>query len=727
MIRVNGIELDFDERTPVSFDISFMDIRQLGNLTAEGIVSVSLRLPRTQRNHLALGHYSSLTERNNTFKYTYEVNGNQVLNGRMMILSRSREEVTALLTAKAADWIEAVKVLGTRDVDLGSRLFGPAEFVAATEDSSVVAYPFFQFTADQFQEFPAVNVNNFKPAPNIGNFLRQMFDSVGYDLELIGAMSELDAMHILRGTATDADILFEDAETLLDAAAGIGATFRVYLNTLGVFTDFMIPAVTHQIILDEGDNITYVDYEHATAPPGNPEQQVLTRPFPVYTSSVGAAYRIELDIRYRLRSFSNLAISGDQISAQTPISVVAKVIEMPFPGSEILVPPAANPTQYNTLSEFSFQFTGHIGNFLNPIPVDNTINLPEFVVAAGVQFAVVLYFPTVSGSMANVWLECFRSSIKIETAPTLVSNGLTYNVQDAMPTMKAGEFLKSIIQNFNGIVDTEFNTVKIHCRDEWYLDESDDWTAKTDTEQPIEHITITDIGKLLKFDYLTDNDDKLQERFRIANNKEFGGVEIEMADDILFGETEVTSSVRWAASIERTGFGSVNIPQGVRRDDTGSDDNSPFFNDYRAEDRILYDKGKAGLEFQVITEPETQPPLSVNAYRNLSFEPLNFSNVYDRFWRRTIDLINSGELVRVWLRLTAADMAQLNYRTAKLITLDDGNVVKAWINRITDLRPGSGRSTQVEFIVKNNKGEFQRPNVRPAGRAYDEGYSDGYN
>jgi hypothetical protein len=706
MIYVDGIPLDYNDKTPVSFNVSWMDIRNITDIVVEGVVSITLSLPRTQKNHLALGHYSPLVKRGNVFNYEYRSGGNIVLQGKLRIQSRSHNEIQVILTSNNSDWIELFKTLNSKEIDLGTRLFNQQEYVDTLDDQSVVMYPFFKLFDEQFtNDWTDVHINNFKPAPNAGNFIRKAFKSIDYNAEFVGNMTELDKVHLYRATPSDAEINFQDAQTTLDAANGIGNTYSWGLTSTSIYAAFLVPLVTDTVVQDESNNISLVNFTYLDAPQGQGTTQV--RPYPVYTSSIGASYNINVQLRMRV-------LTGYTVNELMSIKIKAIRIPFPTPTGEVIVPPGTPITDYDTLSEKSFSFSGHIGNII-PLANDFNVTLPTFVVPEGDSFMICLYFDLPSGQVNTRYIEVFKSNINFITAPTLVSDGLYYNVKDALPESKASAVLKSLIQNFNGMIVTKFNDVFIHNRDEWYQDEAEDWTSKVDYLRDLSYEPISDISKRLLFQYAVDSTDDLQEVYRKDNNKEYGSLEVELADDLLYGEQQMNPQIDYAPSMELT-VETIDMPHGTN----GKEMDAPFYNNYRMDkDRILYNLGGRGANYN-LTGASASIPL--NKYIYGSFEPLKFSELYPRFWQRTIELINKGEFVTAYVRLTSADIAQLNYRKAKLIRLDDGNIVKAWINRIDDLRPGSTAPTKIEFITFRSPAE----EVVIEGRAYDNGYTEGY-
>ena len=706
MIYVDGIPLDYNDKTPVSFNVSWMDIRNITDIVVEGVVSITLSLPRTQKNHLALGHYSPLVKRGNVFNYEYRSGSNIVLQGKLRIQSRSHNEIQVILTSNNSDWIELFKTLNSKEIDLGTRLFNQQEYVDTLDDQSVVMYPFFKLFDEQFtNDWTDVHINNFKPAPNAGNFIRKAFKSIDYNAEFVGNMTELDKVHLYRATPTDASVNFEDAQAVLDTQFGVGNVYSWGLTSTGIYAAFLVPLVTDTITVDENDNISLVDFTYLDAPQGQGTTQ--TRQYPVYTSSIGGSYTVNLKLMLEV-------LTGYQTN--TPMSILIRVIEapLPTPTGEIVIPPGTPITDYNVLAETTISYSGHIGNFI-PLPNEWDITTPRFLVQAGQSFMVCLYFILPTGQVGTRYIKVYKAIQTIETYPSTLSDGFYYNVKDALPESKASDILKSLIQNFNGMIVTKYNDVFIHNRDEWYQDESEDWTSKVDYLRDLIYEPISDISKRLLFQYAVDNTDDLQEVFRKENNKEYGSLEVELADDLLYGEQEMNPQILYAPSMERT-VETVDMPHGTN----GRDMDAPIYNNYKMDkDRVLYNKGERGTPYN-LTGASASIPL--NKYIYGSFEPLKFSELYPRFWQRTIELINKGEFVTAYVRLTSADIAQLNYRKAKLIRLDDGNIVKAWINRIDDLRPGSTAPTKIEFITFRSPAE----EVTVSDGAYSNGYTNGY-
>ena len=293
----------------------------------------------------------------------------------------------------------------------------------------------------------------------------------------------------------------------------------------------------------------------------------------------------------------------------------------------------------------------------------------------------------------------FFVSMTIELINVTTILDSVIDLKDTVPDIKQMDVLKHFISagNFKIITDATQKTVEWVADYKFYKTEPEDWTSKVDKAKPEEVANVPPVNKLI-WKYNNDTSDKHIER-RIASKmakeerltgNEFAQGERFMASSV-FSATEQTSV--WGGSIVMSSEGNVV--------------NGEFETAFSP--RVVIFGGLAPLIVNVTVDgvglftKNTAPYLYFYDSRGADGKfSLWFDNVaatHDGLVKQnyldTIDRIEKGKIIKMWVYLDDLDIINLDFRKPKLI----GNE-HYYLNKVTDYLVGSNQSTLIEFIPR---------------------------
>jgi len=279
-----------------------------------------------------------------------------------------------------------------------------------------------------------------------------------------------------------------------------------------------------------------------------------------------------------------------------------------------------------------------------------------------------------------------------------------------MPDISQIGLLKSVALMFKlwFITDTKNKVVTIINRDDFY-DENRfvDWTDKLDVSKQIEIVELVSTQKrVLSFKYNNHTDDEALIDFQRRFRKELGSGEYQFSSDLNVDEEDVTSEMVFSATRMAT-ENSFHLP--------GS-----FVGDIGEEigQRILIYGGyvpapssyklQAFNDFSILTSypymyfyKQSVGPSDIHlSFGNFKDVPAFFTNdtgLIDRYWKKQLDLINTGKLVKMSLKLELSDVVENNLDFSPVYKIDNNYYL---LNRINDYDLTSPDICTAEFILK---------------------------
>jgi len=297
-------------------------------------------------------------------------------------------------------------------------------------------------------------------------------------------------------------------------------------------------------------------------------------------------------------------------------------------------------------------------------------------------------------------------SLKILPSSNLIPIGQTIIINDYIPKkIKQSDFVKSILKMYNLYVeqdeDNPYNLILRH-RDEYYdSGQEKDWSSKIAKDKDQSLTFLPDITKKkIRLTYTPDKD-PYNEAYTNATAETYGQVEYTY-DNEYVKDVDIQSIIFSPTPIGRTLFEAyVPLINGA----------AP-----KTQLRILFDGGLATCNAYNIYEygttgaiGETQYPMlghfnnallptfdinfGVNDFYFYQVQSLTPNNLYNLYWRRTINQINTGKMLTAFFNLNESDIQSLKLN-------DKIYINNSWwnINKIQDYNAQQKGLTKVELI-----------------------------
>jgi hypothetical protein len=305
-------------------------------------------------------------------------------------------------------------------------------------------------------------------------------------------------------------------------------------------------------------------------------------------------------------------------------------------------------------------------------------------------------------------VELIVNSIRIKILPTTnvqVIGGILDINQYVPLKIKQSDFVKSIFTMYNLYVDIDTdqpNKLILKHRDEYYDSGVEvDWTAKLMKEREQDLVFLPDLtSKKLTLSYKQDKDSPNDVYFQMTNEV-YGQLEYTFDNEYIKGE-EVKEILFSPTPVVTTTFDAY-VP--------ALNGEAPKTNI-----RILYDGGEQTCGTWDLIEYGTTGALGnttypmlghfdnaflptfdinfgTNDYYYYSPQTLTANNLYNLYWRRTVNQINVGKMLVAMFYLNEADIQTLKLN--QKVRIDN-----SWwnINRVIDYDANANTATKVELI-----------------------------
>jgi len=352
----------------------------------------------------------------------------------------------------------------------------------------------------------------------------------------------------------------------------------------------------------------------------------------------------------------------------------------------------------------------------------NVITTDEFTIQGG---SLTLDYWTVGGVFAQIGLEIDFTSLEVRILPSsnILGYGAVIDMNNAIPNkVKQADFIKSVFTMYNLYVepDTEApnNLILMH-RDDYYDSGAEiDWTYKLakDKDQALQFLPELSAKKLI-LTYKNDSDDPNKIYFEatkeiygqleyIFDNEYVKGIDTK---EILFSPTPIGQSTFNAYLPLLSGAPKVNIR--ILHD--GGEGTCDAYN--------LYNYGTTG-ETNVTTYPilhhwdnPTNPTFDIlfaqPDYMFYEGYSITNNNLYNLYWRRTVNQINVGKMLTAYFNLREDDIQSLKLNSK--IRIDN-----SWwtINKVIDYDCNANNLTKVELMSADTEidlAPFKKGSVTP--------------
>jgi hypothetical protein len=326
----------------------------------------------------------------------------------------------------------------------------------------------------------------------------------------------------------------------------------------------------------------------------------------------------------------------------------------------------------------------------------------------------------------NVILDLTSINMVILPSNNIQVTGGTLTMNQYVPVeIKQSDFVKGIIQMYNLYIeqdiDNPYNLILRH-RDEYYDSGAEkDWSSKLAKDRAQDLIFLPDLTKKkLKLTYAQD-DDEFNTLYTQVTGEIYGQIEYTF-DNEYVKDVDVKELLFSPTPVYYTPFGAYTPAI------TGSSPNNNI--------RILYDGGEQVCgpfdivdfgttgQYGVTTYPmlghfnnALTPTFDINFGTNDFYfyqtESLTANNLYNLYWRRTVNQINVGKMLVAMFDLDEVDIQSLKLN-------DKIYIDNSWwnINKISDYNANNNQLTKVELISIDTEIDlvsFQTGNGNPIG------------
>jgi hypothetical protein len=352
----------------------------------------------------------------------------------------------------------------------------------------------------------------------------------------------------------------------------------------------------------------------------------------------------------------------------------------------------------------------------------NVITTDEFTIKGG---SLTLDYWTVGGVFAQIGLEIDFTSLEVRILPSsnILGYGAVIDMNNAVPNkVKQADFIKSIFTMYNLYTEQDNevpnNLVLMH-RDDYYDAGAEiDWTYKLakDKDQALQFLPELSAKKLI-LTYKNDSDDPNKIYFE-ATKEIYGQLEFIFDNEYVKGidTKEITFS---PTPIDKTTFNAYvptlsGAPKvNIRILQDGGEGVCDAYN--------LYNYGTTG-ETNVTTYPifhhwdnPTNPTFDIlfaqPDYMFYEGYSITNNNLYNLYWRRTVNQINVGKMLTAYFNLREDDIQSLKLNSK--IRIDN-----SWwtINKVIDYDCNAQNLTKVELMSADTEidlAPFKKGNVTP--------------
>lgn len=716
MVRIqlsNGY-LDVKEGTAFPLNFSIGDIRDLTKRT--GTFSKTITLVGSKNNHNLLGHHYDVNIQEGTFnintitKCTVLQNDVPIMEDALLQLVNVRKsqmtdaheqmvEYDVLVKDTQCEFYTAITNKELTDLDFSdlNHTFSASDIIASFDNTITegfkYVFPYSSTGSNQYQ------VRQFKPAIYAKQYFDRIFSNAGFTYEWTGlSASHFDKLLIpYNGDANT----FDTADYLVEAEINTPFTVTSAVNSYGNF-----------------DNATAWTEITDLQASFNPTTGVFTVPFDTSLNS-GQGYTMMYEIDYSLFLDNNSGMSVinsnadffsrprmrasigsyvSQLSNVTPLSTVSVNTTITTSGLTL-------DSGVKTGGMFVAQNVANSGEL-------NTGDLVQLEV--GIDQTYGAFFG--AGVVQPVDVVLTVNSLRIRILPTqnVQVIGGTLAINEYIPLkIKQSDYIKSIFQMYNlyAEVDTnQPNKLTLRHRDEFYDNGTEkDWTYKLMKDKEQNLLFLPDVtSKKLKLTYKADTDS--------ANT-----VFTQMTDEI-YGQIEYTFDSEYVKDTDTKEL--IFSPTPVILNSINAyvpilDGEAPKTNI-----RILYDGGvqtcgSYGLVeygttgvFNNTTYPmlghfdnALTPTFDINFgtcdYYYYAPQSLTANNLYNTYWRRTVNQINVGKMLTTYFNLQEDDIQTLKLN-------DKIRIDNSWwnINQVVDYDANNNGPTKVELISVDSDIEF---------------------
>jgi len=744
MVRIqleNGY-LDVKEGTSFPLNFSVGDIRDLSKRS--GSFSKTIVLVGNKNNHNLLGHHYDVNIEDGTFnintitRCTVLQNDIPIMeDASLQLVSVNKVQMTdayeqgveyeVLVKDSQAEFYTAITNKELTDLDFSdlNHFFGTGSIVDSFDNTVADGYKYLLPYKNSYQ----YSVNELKPAIYAKTYFDRIFSNAGFTYEWSGLTdARFDKLLIpYNGDENNfdyKDYLVEATNTWTTSyvqQAGLNITFSEVVTGWSEVTDvqnIFNPTTAQYTTPFTSNPIAGQHYEWKLTLSG---QLILDN---TYSQTAILAPLVSGSAAYnRYRVFARVSVNGygNGYVYSNPITVDY---------------PSGSPLAIGSNTIQAISTTLDFGAFFNSSTGAPGITASDIqIMSIGVEVIPTLDAAgTIPSNLLNLWVGSTSgfatvdvvldlSSINLQILPSvnIQVNGGTQDMNDFVPLkIKQSDFVKSIFQMYNLYVEVDTdqpNKLIFKHRNEFYDSGAEkNWTSKLmkDKDQNLEFLPDV-TNKKLKLTYKEDTD-SANEVYTQMTNEIYGQVEYTFENEYV-KDTDTKELIFSPTPITKTPF-EAYVPM--------ISGQAPKTNI-----RILYDGGEqpcnqwdlilagtTGL-YNLTTYPAIGhfdnpliPTFDINFgtcdYYFYQVPTLTANNLYNLYWRRTVNQINVGKMLTAYFFLEESDIQTLKLN-------DKIRIDNSWwnINKIIDYNANDQVPTKVELISVDSEIDFAPFKTKP--------------
>lgn len=740
IVLSNGV-LDVSEKTnfPITFNVG--DIRDLSS--RKGTFSKTITLEGTKNNHELLGHYYDVNIQAGSFNIN-TLTRCQVIQDGVPILDDAllqlvsvnkaqytnayEEDVTytVLIKDSRAEFFSAITNSNLDDLDFSdlNHTFSATDIAATFGNTVADGYKYVMPMCTGTNVYQA---NEFKPAIYVKTYFDRIFAVAGFTYTWAGLTdAHFDKLLIpYNGDVNNFD--YSDYKvnatntwtTSYVQPTGVNATFQEDIDsgwTELVDAQNLFDPLTGEYSSPFSSNPLAGEYYNYELQIGgsiildNNSGGNAVLEYIVSGYTVKNRYRVFAEVF--VQGYGNLKVYGSSATVQYPaasplptgnttILTFAESLTVPALVSASGVPIVTSDIQVLSLGVEVVQTYNGVNS-----------NGANFWIAAGGGFTAV---------DVNVILDLNSINMVILPSQNIQTTGGTLIMNDYVPVeIKQSDFVKSIFQMYNLYVeqdvDNPYNLILRH-RDEYYDSGAEkDWSEKLAKDKAQELMFLPDVTKKkLKLTYAPD-EDTANVLYTQATGEIYGQIEYTFDNEyvkdvdtkeLLFSPTPVTKTL-FGAYVPYINGAAPNTNIRILYDG-GLGTCQPFdIIDFGTTGEIgLTDYPMLG-HFNDPLYPTFDINFGTNDYYFYEVATLTANNLYNLYWRRTVNQINVGKMLIAYFDLNEVDIQSLKLN-------DKIYIDNSWwnINKIQDYNANNNSLTKVELISIDTEIDLARFQTKP--------------
>ena len=712
IVLPNGV-LDVSENLALPITFSVGDIRDLSS--RKGTFSKTVTLAGTKNNNDLLGHYYDVNIQAGTFnintltKCQVIQNGVPILDEALLQLvsvnklqtnTRYEDEVSyeVLIKDSRAEFFTAITNANLTDLDFSDldHTFSSTDIAASFSHTVLDGYKYVM----PYIQSNDYNANDFKPAIYAKTYFDRIFAVAGF-------------------TYTWDDIVSAHFDKLLIPYNGD--------KNNQDYNDFLVEATntwTTTNVQAVGQNVTFQEAIDSGWTEILDTQAIFDPTTGEYTSPINTSLSAGEHYIYNLTIGGSIILentSGENCYVDTPAKYYKVFMRVSVDGFD-------NPIVYGSTVALNGITTVLPNGNTTILTFSNTLQIPSAsngtpsidlldiqILNTGVEifhtdaaFTTGNWYTVSTDTLApvNVVLDLTSINMSILPSNNIQVTGSTLSVNQYVPKeIKQSDFVKSILQMYNLYVEQDVNNPNnliLRHRDEYYDSGAEkDWSRKLAKDKDQQLIFLPDLSnKKLKLTYAPDTDE-FNTMYEQATSETYG--QLEYTFDNEYVKDVATQELIFSPTpVFLTSFGAY-VPAII-----GASPNTNI--------RILYDGGLQSCqpfdildfgttgEFGLTDYPmlghfdnASTPSFDINFGTNdfYFYEPISLTsnNLYNLYWRRTVNQINVGKMLIAMFDLTEVDIQSLKLN-------DKIYIDNSWwnINKIQDYNGNQRQLTKVELI-----------------------------